>query len=112
MALFPNSGVEPECREDPDCETYEACRDGTCVHVCRPDPCGFNAICKGVNHRYQCDCTDGFIGDPYVHCRRSEYSGICFLSIATHACQILRGMKFELQVTVTIVLVIVVRAII
>ncbi|KAG7155063.1 Neurogenic locus Notch protein-like 2, partial [Homarus americanus] len=72
--IFVQDGVcvkpEPECRVDSDCNTDEACRQGTCTNVCRGERCGLNALCSGRNHRHQCRCFEGYEGDPLVHCKR------------------------------------------
>lgn len=76
--------MKPECDEDEDCATYEACKEGVCTNVCRLDPCGYNAVCTGVNHRSQCECADGFIGTPREYCRRSEYNYIYLFLLILH----------------------------
>ncbi|KAK8736180.1 hypothetical protein OTU49_004861, partial [Cherax quadricarinatus] len=72
--IFVKEGIcvrpEPECRSDSDCQNHEACREGTCVNVCGGEPCGLNAVCQGVNHRHQCQCAEGYTGDPNIHCKR------------------------------------------
>ncbi|XP_047739045.1 uncharacterized protein LOC108675679 isoform X3 [Hyalella azteca] len=63
--------VVPECQVDRDCDSDELCDAGTCRKVCRVQSCGTNAVCTPEAHTRYCTCAPGFIGDPYVACRRS-----------------------------------------
>ena len=58
------------CRADPDCPTTHTCINSRCVGVCdSPAACGTNAKCTGANHRAQCSCIDGLVGNAKVACR-------------------------------------------
>ncbi|KAK7075251.1 hypothetical protein SK128_022665 [Halocaridina rubra] len=61
--------VEPECHYDIDCDGHEYCEAGTCMPLCRKQPCGLNAVCSAVNHRRFCTCAPGYAGDPYTGCK-------------------------------------------
>ena len=58
------------CRSDNECPTRQACINNQCIDPCqKPNACGNNAKCSITNHRIQCSCSEGLVGDPYVNCR-------------------------------------------
>lgn len=57
----------PECIISADCTSNKACLKNKCVDPC-PGTCGYNALCRVVNHNPICSCLPGFIGDPFVQC--------------------------------------------
>ena len=77
------------CTSDDDCPLYTACRDTRCINPCADEnPCGRYASCRVINHRPECTCPDGFIGDPTTSCELRE-SPIYFNSkhfVKEHVC--------------------------
>lgn len=63
----------PQCSFDSDCLNSERCADGRCIQVCHLDICGVNALCNANNHRAQCTCATGYIGNPHTECSPSKY---------------------------------------
>ena len=59
----------PECIINQDCPTDMACTNRKCRDPC-PGLCGINAQCNVRNHVPICICNRGFVGDPFVQCRR------------------------------------------
>ncbi|MPC53461.1 hypothetical protein E2C01_047354 [Portunus trituberculatus] len=60
----------PECRVDQDCFTTQMCITNVCREVCIvSNPCAPMAVCSGENHRPQCNCPPGYIGNPFISCR-------------------------------------------
>lgn len=55
----------PECTTDNECPYNLACRNERCEDPCK---CGLSAICSVNNHRPQCSCPPGYIGNPLVSC--------------------------------------------
>ena len=92
LAPLPTSpSVVAGCTSDDDCPLYTACRDTRCINPCADEnPCGRYASCRVINHRPECTCPDGFIGDPTTSCElRESPIFIYFLSIlimSTCAC--------------------------
>jgi len=39
------------------------------IQLCRPSPCGLNALCEERNQAAACKCLPEYFGDPYVECR-------------------------------------------
>lgn len=58
----------PECSSDVECASAQTCRRGSCVDVCRADPCGINALCEGRDHISRCSCPPGYLGNPRIEC--------------------------------------------
>ncbi|XP_028157244.1 uncharacterized protein LOC114350564 isoform X7 [Ostrinia furnacalis] len=68
-------GAPPTCRRqcviNQDCPLALACLSGSCVNPC-VGSCGFNARCIVQNHQPICSCDDGYSGDPFAGCSRTE----------------------------------------
>uniref|UniRef100_A0A0K2TAS5 Putative LOC101893139 [Musca domestica] n=1 Tax=Lepeophtheirus salmonis TaxID=72036 RepID=A0A0K2TAS5_LEPSM len=57
------------CSSDKECRSTEACVEASCVNPCLiNDPCGVHAKCAPNLHNAQCECDEGFEGDPYTGC--------------------------------------------
>ena len=65
----PYVACRPECVINADCPTNKQCRNMKCVDPC-PGLCGSNAYCQVANHIPICVCNQGYIGDPFVSCRK------------------------------------------
>jgi hypothetical protein len=65
--------IVPECRVDPDCHTTKYCEASnlTCADPCIRDPCGANAFGTPFNHICNCQCIEGFTGNPRTGCGTS-----------------------------------------
>jgi len=64
----PYTGCRPECVVNSDCDRTLACgRNNKCYNPC-PGTCGFNAVCKVINHNPTCTCLPNYIGDPFTGC--------------------------------------------
>ena len=58
----------PECLIDQDCPSYLACsQSNKCSDPC-VGSCGVNAKCSVHNHRPECQCYEGYEGDPFSGC--------------------------------------------
>lgn len=68
------------CRNDDDCDVNENCIQDTygrasCENVCLGRAiCGRNAECTARSHAPDCECKEGFFGDPKSGCRKIECS--------------------------------------
>jgi hypothetical protein len=64
----------PECIHNSDCPSNRACINENCQDPC-VGSCGSNTHCIVQNHRPQCQCMEGYTGDPYSGCgiKQSEY---------------------------------------
>lgn len=60
----------PECTINSDCPSDKACIRTKCVDPCQ-GACGISAMCTVFNHRPNCLCIDGYIGDPFSSCNPS-----------------------------------------
>ena len=61
--------VKAECSSNKDCSSDRSCKDGLCVNPCSlPNACGRNAQCSVRDHKPQCACPSGYIGNPSVRC--------------------------------------------
>lgn len=58
----------PECTVNADCASNLACIRQKCQDPC-PGSCGLNAECRVLNHIPNCNCLDGYTGDPFTSCR-------------------------------------------
>ena len=65
----PYVACRPECVINADCPSSKQCRNLHCIDPC-PGLCGVNAYCQVANHIPVCVCNQGYIGDPFVSCRR------------------------------------------
>ncbi|KAK2714566.1 hypothetical protein QYM36_008951, partial [Artemia franciscana] len=63
---------QPECIVDDECPPSKSCVRQICVDPCAEEPCAENAICTVQNHRAQCRCAFGFVGDPRNGCTRVD----------------------------------------
>ena len=66
---------EPECREDRDCASKEACIDNECKNPCLAfEPCARNARCEVHSslplRTMSCTCLPGFTGKGDVRCNK------------------------------------------
>lgn len=60
----------PECTNNGECQWDKACVRYKCVNPCVNEHfCARNAICTVQNHIPNCQCPDGFTGDPFTQCR-------------------------------------------
>ena len=58
---------KPECSINPDCPIQLACIQNKCRDPC-PGVCGRRATCSVQDHRPNCRCEPGLIGDPFAAC--------------------------------------------
>ncbi|KAI2804698.1 hypothetical protein BLOT_003686 [Blomia tropicalis] len=61
----------PICFHDADCKPDQKCNPVTqeCYDICsKPGVCGKGAICKADQYRAQCQCPNGYRGNPHVEC--------------------------------------------
>ncbi|XP_065203544.1 neurogenic locus notch homolog protein 2-like [Planococcus citri] len=56
-----------ECTVNSDCYSDLACINQRCRDPC-PGTCGINAKCRAIEHIPNCNCIDGYTGNPFVHC--------------------------------------------
>ena len=81
---------------DPDCHTTKYCEKSnlTCADPCIRDPCGPNAFGTPFNHVCNCQCIEGFTGNPKTGC--SKY--FIFFTVVKFqdfsVVQILREIRF------------------
>lgn len=76
----PYRECRPECVLNSDCPRNRACVRNKCVDPC-PGTCGQNTDCSVINHIPSCTCIEGYVGDPFVLCRKIERK--LFLTNAT-----------------------------
>lgn len=62
-----NPQCRPECVSNAECSFDKACLGQKCVDPC-PGSCGYNANCEVINHRPECRCDQGLIGNPFEQC--------------------------------------------
>lgn len=55
----------PECMSNDECPFNLACRNERCEDPCN---CGLHAVCTVNDHRPQCACPPGYVGNPLVTC--------------------------------------------
>jgi len=68
-----NGCQRAECSSDIDCSSDRTCRDGLCVNPCSlPNACGRNAQCNVQDHKAQCTCPSGYIGNPSARCSQDK----------------------------------------
>lgn len=65
--------ISHECFSNEMCPSNSICVHGPddiniCQDPCKQFLCGENAVCSSSNHRAQCTCRPGFIGDPFHMC--------------------------------------------
>lgn len=58
----------PECVTNFDCSNDKACINQHCRDPC-PGACGLNAECRVVSHVPNCQCINGYEGDPFTGCQ-------------------------------------------
>lgn len=63
----PLMSCHPECTINPDCSQNQACINSKCIDPCEAT-CGTNAVCKVINHKPLCSCSDGYTGNPNIEC--------------------------------------------
>lgn len=65
------------CQSNDDCPYSNTCINQQCVEPCLVrNPCALNAECQSANHKANCKCPPGLIGDPFANC----YKGIFVFS--------------------------------
>ena len=62
----------PECVWNSECAHNLACINRHCRDPCSDGLCGVNAICKVVSHTPICECSNGYVGDPFNQCSIKE----------------------------------------
>ena len=62
-----------ECVMDSGCPGHQSCFNQKCKNICNTKPCGRNAKCEASNHHRTCKCPEGFFGDPYNFCEKSNF---------------------------------------
>lgn len=68
-----------ECRANGDCPLDKQCHAHRCIDPCLSgNLCGSNAICLVRNHIAVCKCDQGYVGSPYIECRR-QITAECFV---------------------------------
>lgn len=63
----PYEGCRPECIMNSECPSDKACIKSKCQDPC-PGTCGFNALCRVINHVPSCTCLEQYTGDPLKYC--------------------------------------------
>lgn len=63
----PYEGCRPECVLNSDCPSNKACIQNKCIDPC-PGTCGTNAECYVQNHLPNCNCLNGYTGNPFRYC--------------------------------------------
>ncbi|GBN12717.1 Fibrillin-2 [Araneus ventricosus] len=68
-----------KCKSNSNCPDDRICRQTPagikdCIDVCQTKRCGTNAVCFAANHKAQCECPDGFSGDPNRGCQADHCS--------------------------------------
>ena len=68
-------GAPPDCRPEcvlsSECQSHLACVNQKCADPC-VGSCGFNAVCRVLNHIPVCKCIDGHTGNPFTQCNPVE----------------------------------------
>lgn len=60
-----------ECRSNSDCPSDRQCSNAQCVNPCvYGHSCSAKAECRVQNHIALCRCPIGYIGNPYIDCRK------------------------------------------
>ena len=69
---------------DPDCHTTKYCEKSnlTCADPCIRDPCGPNAFGTPFNHVCNCQCIEGFTGNPKTGCSKYFIFSQCSVEIS------------------------------
>lgn len=59
------------CRANNDCPGDKQCINSQCINPCIYDnPCSSRAECRVQNHMALCRCPPGYMGNPFVQCRK------------------------------------------
>lgn len=58
----------PECVSNSECANNLACINRHCKDPCANQICGQNAECHVVSHTAICECSNGYVGDPFIQC--------------------------------------------
>lgn len=61
----------PECIVNSECPLDKACINQKCDNPCL-GICGYEAICKVINHSPVCSCPINYVGDPFSRCTESK----------------------------------------
>lgn len=90
-----NTGCRPECVLNSDCPSHLACVNQHCRDPC-PGVCGSNAECTIANHIPVCECSRGYVGDPFRGCRKEVPQPIvpkdpCAQCPSNSVCRIIQG---------------------
>uniref|UniRef100_A0A8D8TXE6 Neurogenic locus notch homolog protein 1 n=1 Tax=Cacopsylla melanoneura TaxID=428564 RepID=A0A8D8TXE6_9HEMI len=63
--------IQVECRADSDCVPTHACINTKCRNPCaESNPCTLPAECSVFNHRAECLCPPGYVGDARLGCEK------------------------------------------
>lgn len=65
------------CRSDAECPTTKACINNKCDNPCEKTVCGRNEICQVYDHRAECSCPPGYVGDSIKGC--NQFDEVCRL---------------------------------
>lgn len=73
---------EFECTIDDECLANTSCIQNQCLDPCTSFSCKANAKCSVTEHRPECSCLEGYIGDPNKGCRplpgNYDVNALCF----------------------------------
>lgn len=62
-----------ECTANEDCQENQVCVKNKCVDACKGQ-CGSNALCCATDHKHNCYCRPGYIGDPMMRCSQGIHN--------------------------------------
>ena len=58
------------CTSNSECPSIHGCVNNMCIDPClKNDPCGRSAECVQRDHKAQCRCPEGMVGDPEIECK-------------------------------------------
>lgn len=60
----------PVCQYNEDCPPDKLCDrlNRICLNPCSLESCGENAVCYPNNHKAECHCLSGSVGNAYLSC--------------------------------------------
>lgn len=71
------------CRSDSECPSDRACINNLCTSPCaESNPCQQPAECTVYDHKVDCSCPPGYVGDVTRGCEKSNYlltSNVCVI---------------------------------
>ena len=65
-------GGRPECEMDSECPDNQFCSGEKCENLCNTWTCAENAVCKAKNHKSDCECPEGYQGNPSIFCQEGR----------------------------------------